>query len=1092
MFNFILDFIGRIIDKCFEDNIIFNANDNKLIISCYHHKSMQQNNDSENQKNTWMNDIQNLVGEDELRYRVDSDKKIYLQTKIYHHGDNIYIGVFEPIKRKLVTKKTFNPNYYKNKHVVTSSSAEYMDEVYVMLVIMITGEEFMNISHPTGNEIFEGKIKTYLALKKRPSTILSNLLDTSTSKQLKDRQLNNSETNNDGATGKQIDGKSVKPKNKNVSRKQSKQQDLKLASPKVTAKQLDTSKQQKKRVDKFVKLKSDDMADSNTTSKNMSIDAESRIVKVSEKNQDNRVVQPTDETWYDLLAKWIRIHQSTYDNSKYTVNYALSLIRNKHLMISRVGMVNGYRNIKIEGHEIKMNEFIISLYGIPTFPAVTNRIGSKSSLAKKRLKNSVFSPIEFTITSEILQKLIANADNHEERTQLESFDIYGIVRICCDRLTVKPSKPWLDFLNLGELYPYQLDHPVSLKLRTNRGPGRCLGSKHVLLHGAIPVIITVYECSTGLDLFSMRIVLYDVTTSKTLEYRVSPLERKLLFEFSDSRPSTSIKTYQHSIKRYGFGDDQLPFNSSTNIQVQDLQTGDNLENPDFVKPNSNMQEQLNVTMNKDCSLIDQVISRFNIVFCNVSNKCRRLLVLTEDHANPFNKMTSKDFPNNIAIYGDSVYDIIPKTEVEIMRDYNDNIINTLAEANGEHAGKSLNNTRTDVNSDFTSLDEDSVAQLEKNIINALKGKDINNPLNDALKETIVDEIKSAMDRAALKHKQDTANDKSSNTTTISVQPSDDSVEQPDWTWALAFNRSIKSLQDFEGNLMISIGISMPLHGFFLQVYDPVRHRESFQLLSYEDSVKFFSKYNSVSALLADLNGVNNLEIPYDEYIYELIEELLSCVKITKNEDMSTSNENTPFNEVFTIELLSSKDLSNANYGIDESVDNQSHASTSIHFNSVKFGSKSDGINTNDIVSQVNDLRSAEGSIFSDFSLLKSVDVVKPEEIMKNTFFMANVQRVCDLQYINRYAKKHEKKNVTIKPRVQRNIMLKLIQLKELAGIQKRLSNVYNNADILKYLDTNADITDYAAGVDEGEIGVKDTEVDNIIESPNSLDNFISR
>lgn len=88
---------------------------------------------------------------------------------------------------------------------------------------------------------------------------------------------------------------------------------------------------------------------------------------------------------------------------------------------------------------------------------------------------------------------------------------------------------WQHFLSHGELLPKALDRPVQLHLRKRQGPGRFTG-RRVLMVGKVRVIITLFELDSDTNSHELRIVLYETRHCQTAEYRLSAMERLMLFQ----------------------------------------------------------------------------------------------------------------------------------------------------------------------------------------------------------------------------------------------------------------------------------------------------------------------------------------------------------------------------------------------------------------------------------------------------------------------------------------------------------------------------------------------------------------------------------
>lgn len=85
----------------------------------------------------------------------------------------------------------------------------------------------------------------------------------------------------------------------------------------------------------------------------------------------------------------------------------------------------------------------------------------------------------------------------------------------------------------GELLPKALERRVQLHLRKRQGPGRFTGRK-VLMVGKVRLVITLFELDSDTNSHELRVVLYETRHSQTAEYRLSSMERLMLFQ--DDKP----------------------------------------------------------------------------------------------------------------------------------------------------------------------------------------------------------------------------------------------------------------------------------------------------------------------------------------------------------------------------------------------------------------------------------------------------------------------------------------------------------------------------------------------------------------------------
>jgi hypothetical protein len=67
-----------------------------------------------------------------------------------------------------------------------------------------------------------------------------------------------------------------------------------------------------------------------------------------------------------------------------------------------------------------------------------------------------------------------------------------------------------------------------LRLRTRMGPGRYVG-RSLLVYGPMEVLLTIFEIDNDSGAHDLRIVLYAFKGCQTVEYRLSSLERIMIF-----------------------------------------------------------------------------------------------------------------------------------------------------------------------------------------------------------------------------------------------------------------------------------------------------------------------------------------------------------------------------------------------------------------------------------------------------------------------------------------------------------------------------------------------------------------------------------
>lgn len=205
--------------------------------------------------------------------------------------------------------------------------------------------------------------------------------------------------------------------------------------------------------------------------------------------------------WFEVLAPWLRI-QNISEN--FHLYHNVDIARSRYLLTSFMGKVDGYY-CRVEAFEECFGVIVCVVHGLP------------GGVQVLRFGNTVY------------RDLIQYCDVDEEKPALDNVDVHRTAILFADRLKIVPSKNMMDFLTKPTLCmgPRSFDIP-QVVLRKRGGPGRRLGSQAVKFEGA-EFIISVYEIHNETDAYFLRVLLYDPAASKTVEYRISPIERILLF-----------------------------------------------------------------------------------------------------------------------------------------------------------------------------------------------------------------------------------------------------------------------------------------------------------------------------------------------------------------------------------------------------------------------------------------------------------------------------------------------------------------------------------------------------------------------------------
>jgi hypothetical protein len=135
-------------------------------------------------------------------------------------------------------------------------------------------------------------------------------------------------------------------------------------------------------------------------------------------------------------------------------------------------------------------------------------------------------PVRFSIDDKEYERIVAQSDFEEERHALEQYDANLIPWIFADRLTISPSKRFSDFFEQSK---YKKNISRQVKFRRMGGPGRLCGHCPVMRAGHM-IIISLYEKHGAADAHMLRVCLYEPLSCRSVEFRISPLERLLLFD----------------------------------------------------------------------------------------------------------------------------------------------------------------------------------------------------------------------------------------------------------------------------------------------------------------------------------------------------------------------------------------------------------------------------------------------------------------------------------------------------------------------------------------------------------------------------------
>jgi len=253
---------------------------------------------------------------------------------------------------------------------------------------------------------------------------------------------------------------------------------------------------------------------------------------------------------YKLFSKWLCF--DVIGNS-----FILSLVRARYLILSNIGKISGY-NLRVEVYEEKFGEILLVVFGLHD--------KEKDIYQVKVDRTEVYSLLKY-------------CDEQYEREKLEAFNSLKMSYIFSNRLVVKPSRVFKEWMNSGELLPNRmfdnfnnfkiygdsavlLENTYNLKFRKMNGPGRLIGRKllNLLDHffhydkhfspsyikfqdvaktvgnfrswfmNQYVVSLSIYEIYSENNINDLRIVMYYYHNQQTVEYRISGMERIMIFD----------------------------------------------------------------------------------------------------------------------------------------------------------------------------------------------------------------------------------------------------------------------------------------------------------------------------------------------------------------------------------------------------------------------------------------------------------------------------------------------------------------------------------------------------------------------------------
>lgn len=251
-----------------------------------------------------------------------------------------------------------------------------------------------------------------------------------------------------------------------------------------------------------------------------------------------------ESDFYQLMSNWITIdHFNNYLH--------LSVIRARYLILTKLTVINNY-NVRLEIYEERFGELLILIFGLPSVDQINNiklNQFNYSSITGYLYDSATQTTLYFCkINRSHIFKLMMDCDVSYEKDKLEAFDTIAMSYIFSDRLSIRPSVLWRSFLSFHDFLPITLKSNLAINVRYKLGPGRLVGRELINLTTlylqydeesleTIPniyVLMTIFEMNSPQNAHELRVCLYHFYDSKTVEYRISAMERLLLFD--DNKP----------------------------------------------------------------------------------------------------------------------------------------------------------------------------------------------------------------------------------------------------------------------------------------------------------------------------------------------------------------------------------------------------------------------------------------------------------------------------------------------------------------------------------------------------------------------------
>jgi hypothetical protein len=525
--------------------------------------------------------------------------------------------------------------------------------------------------------------------------------------------------------------------------------------------------------------------------------------------------EPRD-LWYELLAQWCRID---FTGEHPTCH----LLRARSLMFSRISLICGY-HVRVEVFEERHGEIVIAIH---------NLLPSGASAV-------------YRVNRETMHILSQCADHFEEKGKLQVNDYNSIAGIICDRLKFKPHNRTRMLMAQSDLLPTSLPDAdtkhtrVTVGIRQLGGPGRLVGRKYVKFPGfslkhTLHLIITMYDISSdSSDNSGLRIIIYEQSGAQSVEYRLSALERLILFpsdeqsivdQFAKRLKACYCDTKEHrNNSKHGralllLNDDYKPTRAP--FVVDGTQEYD-IQSPFEVYP----MHGTSVYTQED----------FTTMINNNSSS-----VLGEPSAKSIGAMSNKD---NMENKGNN-------------KDKKDNNADLSANM-GAMFDIKLSSKQTNT--------KGNLAQSQKD------GANNNNNNNTMARQGSFENDDNVSDDSDFNHKAkaEKFNEHSSLRDILESNAMGECMG-----WAIYFNRTI--VEHTRGNLQFSMCLNSTQHGFSVLIHDVRTHREAFRFVSYKEAARIM--YDKTEDSLVEEGRCVD-----ESNVYDLCDELLTMLNVQTDEN----------------------------------------------------------------------------------------------------------------------------------------------------------------------------------------------------------------